>query len=244
VFATVGFFIGLASCCCGVYGCTEFRVGGNASAEPVLVDLAKVEADPKVDNHLKIGTHYALYDNAVYSFKTKGNRFQRAENVKVDYVFYPIVSASNPDMQELTRLEKQFGNIDNVPDEIDLPIPEHFAVLVKTRRFSHVRDIPQDFFRKEASIQGLVINEVSSLTSAEKNLIKDSFPQINFDKVLILEDGRRPTSPQAAIATMATGGVCSVFALVSFVAGCAMYIKAEIRKDAATKRRRKKKKSD
>jgi hypothetical protein len=146
--------------------------------------------------------------------------------VKVDYVFYPIVSASNPDIEELTRLQKQFGNIDKVPDEIALPVPEHFVVLVKTRRFSHVRDIPQDFFRKEESIQGLVINEISSLTSAEKSLINDSFPDLSFDKVLILEDGRRPTSPEAAIASMVAGGMYSLIALVAFVWGCVIYIKA------------------
>jgi hypothetical protein len=79
VVATVGFFIGLASCGCGVYGCMEFRVGGNASAEAVVVDLAKVEADQKVDNHLKIGPHYALYNSAVYSFKKRGIDSRRAK---------------------------------------------------------------------------------------------------------------------------------------------------------------------
>src|SRR5262249_23115044 len=46
----------------------------------------------------------------------------------------------------------------------------------------------------EKGVQGLVINVVSPLSSKEKDLIRDSFPSINFDKLLILEEGRTPTS--------------------------------------------------
>src|SRR5437879_3394826 len=100
--------------------------------------------------HADFGPHYALYYSSIYALKQKKKgRFARGDKERVDFVFYPIVSTENPDLQELERLQKDFGNLDKVPDVIDLPEPKKFVVLVKTRRFKKVDDIPLDFYRKE-----------------------------------------------------------------------------------------------
>src|SRR4029077_1316759 len=93
---------------------------------------------------------------------------------KVDYVFYPIVSRDNPDLKELTELEAKHGSWAKIPEE-ELPTPTHFTVLVKTHRFKKAGEIPPDAIRKEPSVQGLVVNEVSQLKTDEKILILQDF---------------------------------------------------------------------
>lgn len=67
-----------------------------------------------------------------------------------------------------------------------------FTVLVKTKRFSTIGAIPEQF-SLEDQVQGLVVNQIASLKDDEKNLITSQFPAVNIDKVLILDDGRRPS---------------------------------------------------
>jgi hypothetical protein len=227
VVLALSFFMALLGCGLSAWGYAESQVGGKASAEPVAVDLAKLEAGQKAtDNHIQIGPHYAIYDSSMYLLKQKKKgRFGRAQDTdKIENVYYPIVSADNPEAKELERLEKQFGDLNDVPDNIDLPVPKKFVILVKTRRFKTVDDIPLVFFRKENSIRGLVINEITSLTREEKNMIKEDFPDINFKDILILEEGRTPVSSETSLGAMVCGGSCCVVSSVAAVGGVVMIV--------------------
>jgi hypothetical protein len=238
----IGFFALLGGCCLGVWGWQEKKVGAKATADPVSVDLAKLESGEKVDNnHLKIGPHYALYYSIVYSSKTR-SRFIKTKpnaNQTVEYAFYPIVSTSNPDMQALDKLKKQFGGLENVPDNVDIPTPEHFVILVKTKRFKTVGGLPTDDIRSEDSIQGLVINDISSLDSKEEKLIKEDFPNLDVKKILILEDNRKPSSSGTAVGTMIGGGACLFVGLASLGAAVVLVMKSS----QSPERERAKKKS-
>jgi preprotein translocase subunit Sss1 len=78
--------------------------------------------------------------------------------------------------------------------------------LVKTTRYKTVGSFPEVGIKDEGGgIQGLIINDVSSLNTEEKNLIKQEFPNIDFNKVLILEDGRKPTATGAAVVAIIAG---------------------------------------
>jgi len=179
------------------YGWSEGRVSEGTNEQAAAADLAKLEAGGKPDNnHITIGGHTACYYASVYSYYTKKkNRGAKAtDTTRLSYVFYPIISSNHPFNQELVNLLTKYGSLDKIPDEVDLPQIDQFVVLVKTKRFGTLKDIPNDPLRKETGIQGLVINVVSPLSSKEKDLIRDSFPKIDFNKVLILEEGRTPTS--------------------------------------------------
>jgi hypothetical protein len=218
--------------CCGgasiFYGWSEYRLGAKSTPDPVDVDLAKLEQGEKVDNnHLKIGKHYGCYWGSVYSYKKSKFSLRKPDaSTKIEYAFYPIVSSSNPDVQALDALLKKYGDLNKVPDDVDIPVPTHFVVLVKTTRFKTVGGIPDDI-KSEPSIQGLVINEVSSLTSEEKKLIKDSFPNIDFNKVLILEDGRKPSSTAKAVVFMVIGAAILVGGLIGVIALVVMMAKGQ-----------------
>jgi hypothetical protein len=198
-------------CLCG-FGWTEGKVGAKATVEPVEADLAMLEAEagkPLDNYHLKIGPHYACYYCTVYSYQTKKGAPRKAEaNTKLSYAFYPIVSPSNPDVQDLPALEKKHGGLSKVPED-ELTLPTRFVVLVKTTRFKNVGDLPDDAISHMDSVQGLVINEISSLGSDEKKLIQEEFPDIDFKKVLILEEGRKPFSTTTA-SLMMFGGLALI----------------------------------
>jgi hypothetical protein len=202
-----------------LYGWSEYKLGAKSTPEPVEVDLAKLEQGQQVDNnHLKIGDHYACYWSTIYSYKE--SRFGQKDpdaNMKIEFAFYPIVSPSNPDVQLLQPLLQKYGDLSKVPDNEDVPLPTHFVVLVKTTRYKTVGAIPKHDIQKMRSIQGLAINEVSSLSSEEKKLIQEEFPAIDFNKVMILQDGRKPSSTGQAIAFMAGGGVLLVLGLIGLV---------------------------
>ena len=52
----------LVGVCLAYFGYQEYRVGADASAEPVDVELADLEAgNPLPDTHIKIGRHHRLY---------------------------------------------------------------------------------------------------------------------------------------------------------------------------------------
>jgi hypothetical protein len=190
----------------------EWRVSADTSKAPLAVDLGKLESAPSSENnHLQIGPHSACYFATVYSYKTKRrDRRKRPDaDTSVSYCYYPIISSTHPYVQEIEKLETQYGSLDQVPDEVAFPPMPSFSVLVKTKRFKTIGAIPDESLRAEPGVQGLVINRISSLSSEEQKLIKDDFPDIDFNKVLILEDGRTPSSGLFSI--------CLVFAGLPFV---------------------------
>jgi hypothetical protein len=177
-----------------VFAWSERQVSSTATVEPLAVDLEQLEKGPVPENnHLKIGSHTACYFDTVYKAVARGKGPKRPDqNTKVDYCFYPIVSTSHPYSQHLRQLEKKFGSADKVPENV-MPRLSELKVLVKTSRFRTVGDIPEDW-RTESAVQGLVINQISTLGSEEQKLLRQDFGNIDFSKVLILSEGRRPSS--------------------------------------------------
>jgi hypothetical protein len=161
------------------WGVQEFRVSQGASAEPVAADLAALESGQEPPNlHMQLGPHLALYPALVYEVtQSKYASGDPGPTAKVNHCYYPIISPNHP----VVASEEPNAQL------------EQFAVLVRSKRFKTIADIPDDS-REEASISGLVVNRVQSLDKEERKLILESFPSVNLDKVLLLEDGRRPAS--------------------------------------------------
>jgi hypothetical protein len=177
-----------------IFAWTEWRIGSTATTEPLAVELGQLEKGQVPDNnHLKIGSHVACYFATVFTYTSKDRR-QPDLDTKVDYAFYPIISADHPYFHEVRRIQEKYRNVKTPPDEIDWPELSDFRVLVRTNRFKTVGDIPDDDTRTDPAVQGLVINRISTLDAEEQRLIKQDFPDIDFNKVLILSEGRRPSS--------------------------------------------------
>jgi len=203
----------------GVYGSREAFVSSGARSEPTAVELAKLEAGETPDNYyVRIGEHVPLYPAALFAYKTsKYSKEEPGPGPPITYCFYPIVSRSHPAVQAIEGFARKAGAAGNLPDLEMLPDVTDFRVLVKTKRFETAGSIP-DNTNVAASVEGLIINRISSLGSDEKDLIRKQFPKVNLDKVLILEEGRKPTSLLAAVGmilgalVLVGGGIAACFA--------------------------------
>ncbi|MCA9234065.1 MAG: hypothetical protein KDA44_01245 [Planctomycetales bacterium] len=176
------------------FGIKEFRVSNGTTDEPVDVALAEVEAGTVPENnHWRLGEHVALYNACVYEYEEeRGGGGDPGPGAKVNYCYYPVLSYDHPVMVQLAKLTQENGDIDNVPDA-ELPSLEDFAVLVKSKKFKTVGAIPNDWGSVD-SLQGLVINTIGSLGSEEAEMFRESFPGLDTDKLVILEEGRTPAS--------------------------------------------------
>ena len=134
----------------------------------------------------------------------------------------------------VTKAEKASGNTSNKPWEaVYLPLlpltpelrtrmargepfvspPTNLVrVILVSRTIKKKEDLGQ-IFTPEGAIQGLLINSVSDLGDQTEKLLREAYPDIDLSKVLILEQGRKPTS-QALLTSLFVGG----FALIGVAA--------------------------
>lgn len=163
-----------------VYGCDEYRVGRGAAAEPVPVDLADLEAGKlPTQNHVRIGRHVPIYDRAICSlFKSQKD----SPDPLLVSTLYPIVSP---------------GKIAGWDGKV--------TVLVETRRFKQMSKIPKHNGGVEDSIDGMLVNSIRSLGTDEARLIREGLPDQDTEKILIVEENRRPTEASRAFWIMGGG---------------------------------------
>jgi len=199
-------------------GFQEFRVSSGTTSEPENASLAEIEAGQIPDNtHLAIAEHAAIYPAAVYSYSTsKYGSSEPTNSTKVNYCYYPIMSSTHPFLVSLGKIQEKYGNLGGVPQQ-EIPQIEGLGVLVKTSRFKTIGTIPEEW-KNESGVKGLVINRIASLSDEEKKLIQESFPNVNLDTVLILQEGREPSSALASLGLM-FGGL-----LISGAGGAWMFV--------------------
>lgn len=176
------------------FGIQELRVSSGTSSEPADVSLKDLEdGKPIPNNYIKLGKHFAAHHETVYYYsKSKYDNSEPGPETSITYSYHPVISMDHPFMTELAALFLQSKNPKNPQPNFSPPKIQKFAVLVKTKKFKKLRDIPKPDVAD--SIQGLVINEIDSLDSDEKKLISQNFPNLDLDKVLILEEDREPAS--------------------------------------------------
>ncbi len=192
------------------FGFQEFRVSSGTSSEPLAVNLAQLEAGDVPSNpHLAIGSHYALYGGCIYEFEqSKYGSGQPSPSSKVTMCYYPIVSQEHPLIQAIADESEDFDF-------------KNLAVVVKTKRYKTFGALPDDLIAQESSVQGLLINRIDSLDAEEKKLLRESFPSVDVDKVMILQEGRKPSSIFLSLGMMLGGMVLSLLGIGSFFIGSA-----------------------
>ncbi|MCI0356935.1 MAG: hypothetical protein L0211_00425 [Planctomycetaceae bacterium] len=202
----------------GYLGIQEYMVSSGAAAEPVAAELVKLEGgEAPANNHLRVGRHLALYSECVFSYRKKrGDDGPPAETTSVSYCFYPILSPGHPFLIELKRLTEKFPK--DVPPDVPIPSADSFAVLVKTHRFKTLGEIPKTP-RPEESVQGLIINQISSLGKDEQQLLKERCPKADLSKVLILQDGRSPAPLWKWAGMIGGGGLLILVGIGMFFVG-------------------------
>jgi len=194
----------------GFFGIQEFRVSSGTSSEPQHVELAQLEkGDIPKNTHLQIGSHYAVYGATIYEYEQ--SKYEASSgpspSSKLTMCYYPIISLNHPFVEAMENDEDfEFGQL---------------AVLVKTKRFKKFGAIPDVLMTEENAVQGLVINTVDSLDREEEKLLKQRFPRIDVDNVLILQEGRKPTS------LFASGGMILGGLALILVGGALFFVPAK-----------------
>jgi hypothetical protein len=134
----------------------------------------------------------------------------------VQAAYYPILSESHPFFQKIQSLAES-GELEDGLNP-DLLKPDTVAVLVKTEAYSTVGDVPVSIEHKDA-VQGLVINAVRDPAEEEARLIRENFPAIDLEKLIVLEEGRTPSSVLSYLLFMGGGAALILLAVASFIMG-------------------------
>lgn len=211
----IGMIIGGGLLC--FFGYEEYNVSAGTSSEPVNVELLDLENGKTLDNnYIRIGPHYRLYDASVYQYKVKSNSEQPTAKTRVNRVYYPVYSTSGPFGKQMDVLMKKYGSYDKLPENLpdnELLPTDNLSMIIKTSKYRSIGALPGGMVRCE-SIEGLVINSIESLGSKERKLLESGFGKIDFSRVLILQQGRKPTSTAVSLAMMGGGALLIVAPLL------------------------------
>lgn len=213
----------IAICVAGTFlvhhGWREYQFARGASEQPMEISLSEIEAGALPTNpHLRIGDHWRMYQELVIAYRSDqgGDAAQPGLEQALDYSYYPVLAVDNPFFQEVERLERHYGSVGAIPDD-QYPQEIVFRVLVRSEEFASVDGLPAPAWTLSRSVEGLLVNEVRSLTNEERALVAGAFPSLDVDGLLILEAGRRPSSLTTSYAFMGGGIVLSLLPLAGFV---------------------------
>lgn len=202
------------------YGIQELRVSHGASTEAVEVDLATLEAgDALPDSHIRLGPHIALYPMCYYEYrKGKHEHGEPGPGTSLTCTYYPVISNEHSFLQAFQAWNESLESADDQSAIQPPPAIGQFAVLVKSDEFSILGEIPDDF-GSVPSVQGLVINTIESLDDEETNLLRQNFPGLDVEQVLILEKDRQPAGLGKSLGAIVGGGVISLAGVAWMLAG-------------------------
>lgn len=171
----------------------EQRLNSGAKAEAQELSCAALCTNgPGENTHVRM-TDFLLCDFAyVTKTKTKRGRTRWVSS------WIPAVPLGG----EYHRTLQTFLN-DTLATAGNIPHPTDIRVLIKDTQSESAEDVSR--LAAQDNLQGMIINDVSSLSSGEKNLLQESYPGIDFDKCWILQPGRTPTSGGGVIGQFAGG---------------------------------------
>jgi hypothetical protein len=176
----------------GYYGLKEWRVSRAASSTPEEITLkALIDRGPHGNPNI-ILTEFFPADNMVCQ--------ERKYSKDWEQVWVPIMPLDSAFNAEKTGVR---------PTNVE-------AILVTThaRNESELRERLD-----QPKLPALVTNELRSLGSKEKGLLSQSYPNTNFDKCLIIEEGREPASSSKLLLLCGGAGLAGVVGAVLLVLG-------------------------
>lgn len=195
------FVLGGALC---LYGWREYRLARSASHAPEAITIEELERGVPANPHRTIGEHIPVDALVVYSYGKKSG--------KISHAFYPIISTGSL-LAAREKALKKVGSTSRVKED-DVHEAIEIRVLVKTNQWSTPADLRTAMSTGRfptRDLTGMVINDVSSLGSSEKAMLREKFKSFDESPVVIFEVGRTPTSMGLALAAL--GGGAALFLL-------------------------------
>ncbi|GJM20664.1 MAG: hypothetical protein DHS20C15_05790 [Planctomycetota bacterium] len=203
-------FLAILGAAGAYYGYLELQLSKHALPDAQEISLAELSTDGYGDNaHVLLDDAYLIAWNSIYM--EKGGRFASDQ---WEYAYVPAVSVHSPWYQ---AFEAGLDDEGIWPDDRELPAFDAINMVVKLPDARDQDDI--DAAAQLPTHQGVVINEIESLTLDEKLLLSESFPNADFDTCLIFELGREPSTPNEALAIIIGGAVL-------LLVGCVLGLRA------------------
>jgi hypothetical protein len=185
-----------------VYGFYEWRLSAGASARPEEVALRDLIARGPDGNPNIILKDFEVIDaNFVIEQDEKGG-----PNSPWTKVWMPVVPAG-------TVPPGQPGALPFNPPQPQLP--GRIQALIYSTRIRNEADVQTRC--KVPKLRAMVINRIQSLGSEEKKHLQEGYPGTDFDKCLIIQEGREP-SGAGFLALLFGGGVLLLLAGVGVLA--------------------------
>lgn len=190
-------------------GWQELTLSRHAKDEPVEVSAADLEAGKIPDNcHVVVKDAIALYPSTVYHYKKSKFSIKKPDgSTRVTDALYPVISKNHPFVQMMQNATATDKQLDDALSSV--------GVIVKTKSFGTVGEIPEKM-SAGVTLQGLILNHIEKVDSKDANLLRSSFPKLDPDKVVILEEGRKPKGMLYAVGMMAGGVIFSILCLFAF----------------------------
>lgn len=188
------------------YGYNENKLASAADAEPQTITAKDLIANGYGDNaHVKVTDLYILDSYAYEGPENKPSQF--------DKLWVPAIATDHPyatkvDAMVADAFEANPSN-PNLTAANQVPYPTDIGLVIYTKDINSESSFER--FYQDTELQGLVINDIENLKGDELKNLKQGYPSLNADKVLIIEHNRKPKSGGVTMLLM-VGGVLLMLA--------------------------------
>jgi hypothetical protein len=190
-----GIFLIVIGIIVAVVGFKERAVASQASATPEEISLKDLIARGPDGNPNIILTDYVLCDNFVYETKTQNGPWQN--------VWVPAVPREHPNQQSGGK-------------------PAAVQALIFSINARNQNDMER--LCNQPKLKALVTNRIVSLGSKEKDLLRQSYPGTNFDKCLIIQEGREPAGMTKLVLMMGGGALAALLGVGMVFGGFGLWL--------------------
>lgn len=192
-----------------VYANSESRVSGGATALPRSVPCRRLIDEGAGENPHVLVTDVIAGQN--YFTRVRVTKEEQAcgtpTNKPWEAVYLPLVPLT-PEIK--TRMAR---------GEPFVPPPTSLIRLVFVSHKIRNKEELAQAFGPDGAVEGLIVNATSGMGSETADVLRQKYPGIAVDEVLILEPGRKPTSGAALVALFAGGvGLIAMAGLLGIVA--------------------------
>lgn len=160
------------------FGVQELRLRSATEDQPQSIPCGTLAAEGPGENAHIVLQDFLLCDFA-FVYEEKGSSWSK--------VWVPAVPLGGEYHLSLLSQVDGEGRFQG-----QLPLPKNVNVIVKSSSVSNESEL--DSLANQETLQGVIVNEIESLGSEEKGILKDSYPGVDFDQCWILEVGRKPAS--------------------------------------------------
>ena len=176
------------------------------AVEPVAVSIEDVvEGNFPEDTYVRVTGGIAVYR---YAYLQK-----QGEKDKVEVICYPLYAKNDEVLDKIATALSTYPSAEAIPVNW-YKQNLHCQVLVKTKKYGRLSEIPTE--ADQVAVVGSIRKGATNLHSELKKPLKGDFHNVDLEKTILIEEGRRPDLPIRIWGIIA--GVALIFVSIIWVA--------------------------